>query len=324
MRSVQRLLLLLGVISLTACATFPEDRAPQRRPRTVPAVPPSTRNIPITGDSRTQTEPPVIDGAAPAWEKDYAPTANEIPEGIENIPDAVPIAEPRSRGGNSKSYEVLGKTYKVLDDIRGFRQRGYASWYGKKFHGRKTANGERYDMFLMTAAHKNLPIPSYVRVTDLDNGKSVVVKINDRGPFHSDRIIDLSYAAAAKLGLIGHGTSMVEITALDPDTYERPVAPPEPEPAPIETASVSAIPPPPAGPAGGYLQVGAYIDPINAATLRDSLQSQGFTSVQILITNKSDTPIHRVLIGPFRDQSDARTTRYRLDSRNLLPQWVKE
>jgi rare lipoprotein A len=325
MKSVQRLLLLLSVISLAACATFPEDRtSSQRRPRTVPAVPPSTRNVPITGDSRTQSEPPVMDGAAPAWEKDYAPTADEIPDGIENIPDAVPIAEPRSRGGNSKSYEVLGKTYKVLNDTKGFRQRGYASWYGKKFHGRKTANGERYDMFQMTAAHKNLPIPSYVRVTDLDNGKSVVVKINDRGPFHSDRIIDLSYAAAAKLGLIGHGTSMVEIAALDPESYESPVAAPPPEPAPIETASVSAMPPPPAGPNGGYLQVGAYIDPINAATLRDTLQSQGFTPVQIRISSKSDTPIHRVLVGPFRDQDEARTMRNRLDSRNLIPQWVKE
>jgi rare lipoprotein A len=329
MRFAQRLLLWLSVISLSACATFPDSPTPsERRVKTVPAgSSSSTRYIPITSGQRQNappgSAPPAIDGPAPSWEKDYAPTADEIPDGIENIPDAVPVAEPRSRGGNSESYEVLGKTYKVLGDTKGFRQRGYASWYGKKFHGRKTANGERYDMFKMTAAHKNLPIPSYVRVTDLDNGKSVVVKINDRGPFHSDRIIDLSYAAAAKLGLIGHGTSMVEITALDPETYEPPAAP-EPAPPPIETASVSAIPPSPAGPDGGYLQVGAYIDPINAATLRDSLQNQGFTPVQIRISTKSDTPIHRVLIGPFRDQGDARNTRNRLDSRNLIPQWVKE
>ncbi len=328
MRPLQRLLLLLSVISLAACATFPDDSAPtQRRVKTVPAgQPSSTRTTPITGSPRTQpAAPPVLDGAAPASEKDYAPTADEIPDGIENTPDAVPIAEPRSRGGNSKSYEVLGKTYRVLDDTKGFRQRGYASWYGKKFHGRKTANGDRYDMFQMTAAHKNLPIPCYVRVTDLDNGKSVVVKINDRGPFHTDRIIDLSYAAAAKLDLIGHGTSMVEITALDPETYEPPVAAaPETPAAPVEMASVSATPPPAAGPNGGYLQVGAYIDPINAAALRDNLQSQGFTPVQIRINSQSDTPIHRVLVGPFRDQSEARATRHRLDSRNLIPQWVKE
>ena len=264
-----------------------------------------------------------MDGAAPSWQKDYAPEADEIPEGIENIPDAVPVVEPRSAGGNSPTYEVLGKTYKVLSDPTGFRQRGYASWYGKKFHGRLTANGDRYDMFGMTAAHKSLPLPSYVRVTDLDNNKAVIVKVNDRGPFHSDRIIDLSYAAAAKLGLIGHGTSMVEIELLDPATYMAADAP-GPDTSPNETASVSAVPAPALGPSSGFLQIGAYIDPINAAALRDNLQNQGFSQVQIRIATRSETPIHRVLIGPFRNQEDARTTRNRLDSRNLIPQWVKE
>jgi rare lipoprotein A len=322
MRLVQRGALLMAVLALTACATFPDTQTPQRV-RTVPATNSGARTS-APGSTRTQgSPPPIIDGVAPSWQKDFAPDADEIPAGIENIPDAVPIFEPRSAGGNSSSYEVLGKTYKVLDDAKGFRQRGYASWYGKKFHGRKTANGERYDMFSMTAAHKNLPIPCYVRVTDLDNGKSVVVKINDRGPFHTDRIIDLSYAAAAKLGLIGHGTSMVEITALDPDTYV-PAPAPAPEPVPIEVASVSAAPPVPMGPSSGYLQVGAYIDPINAAALRYNLQSQGFTPVQIRISSRSNTPIHRVLVGPFHDQDDARDVRNRLDSRNLIPQWVKE
>lgn len=326
MSVVQRGLLLLAVLNLAACASFPEDNtASQKRPRTVPTAPPSTRNIPINSSPRgvQRSAPPVIDGAAPSWQKDYAPESDEIPDGIENTPDAVPIAEPRSTGGNSPSYEVLGQTYKVMDNPSGFRQRGYASWYGKKFHGRLTANGERYDMFGMTAAHKTLPLPSYVRVTDLDNGKSVVVRVNDRGPFHSDRIIDLSYAAAAKLGLIGHGTSKVELELLDPATYSsaEPVAP---SPTPEEMASVSAIPAAPLGPSAGYLQVGAYIDPINAASLRDSLQSQGFSSVRIRITDRSDTPIHRVVIGPFRSQEEARATRNRLDSRNLIPQWVKE
>lgn len=315
---LQRALLLMTVISLAACANFPDEHTPsQRRAKTVP---PSTRNVPVY--PAQSPSPPVVEGPAPSWQKDFAPDADEIPEGIENTPDAVPVDEPRSRGGNSKSYEVLGKTYKVMDDTAGFRQRGYASWYGKKFHGRKTANGERYDMFQMTAAHKNLPIPSYVRVTDLDNGKSVIVRVNDRGPFHSDRIIDLSYAAAAKLGLIGHGTSMVEITALDPSD-EIP-APPEQSPTPVGTASVSAMPPSALGPAGGFLQIGAYIDPNNATNLRDNLQSQGFGSIQIRISNRSGTDIHRVLIGPFRDQDEARYTRNRLDSRNLIPQWVKE
>lgn len=322
MRFLQRALLMLTVITLAACANFPDQPTPtQRRPRTVPQSPPSTRNIPIRPSPTMPPprSPPVMDGAAPSWEKDFPPDADEIPTDIENIPDAVPIAGPRSPGGNAESYEVLGKTYKVLDDAKGFRQRGYASWYGKKFHGRKTANGDRYDMFEMTAAHKTLPLPSFVRVTDLDNGKSVVVKINDRGPFHSDRIIDLSYAAAAKLGLIGHGTSMVEIVALDPENYVPPV-----DTKPIEIASVSAAPPQAVGPSGGFLQIGAYIDPINAANLRDQLQDQGFGPIQIRISTKTDTPIHRVLIGPFRDQNEARYTRNRLDSRNLIPAWVKE
>lgn len=321
MRSLPRGLLLLAVVNLAACATFPDDNTPsQRRSRTTPPMP--TRTIPITPGTSSNGAP-VIDGPAPSWQKDYAPTSDEIPEGVENTPDAVPIVEPRSAGGNSPTYEVLGKTYKVMEDAVGFRQRGYASWYGKKFHGRKTANGDRYDMFAMSAAHKTLPLPSYVRVTDLDNGKSVVVKVNDRGPFHSDRIIDLSYAAAAKLGLIGHGTSMVELEVLDPASYVAP-APAPPDTPPLEMASVSATPLPVLGPSSGYLQIGAYIDPINAAALRDNLQSQGFAPIQIRITNRSDTPIHRVLIGPFRDQDEARTTRNRLDSRNLIPQWVKE
>lgn len=321
MKLLQRALLFAAVLHLAACATVPESNTPQqRRPKTTP--PPSTRNVPITG-APGKGGPPVVDGAAPSWQKDYAPGSDEIPYGIENTPDAVPVAGPRSAGGNSPTYEVLGKTYNVMEDAAGFRQRGYASWYGKKFHGRLTANGDRYDMFAMSAAHKTLPLPSYVRVTDLDNGKSVVVKVNDRGPFHSDRIIDLSYAAAAKLGLIGHGTSMVELEVLDPATYV-PATPPPADSSPPEMASVAAVPAAPLGPTAGFLQVGAYIDPINAAAMRDNLMNQGFSSVQIRITAKSDTSIHRVLIGPFRSPDDARTTRNRLDSRNLIPQWVKE
>ncbi|PTU30636.1 septal ring lytic transglycosylase RlpA family protein [Stenotrophobium rhamnosiphilum] len=308
MRLVQRSLLLMTVLTLVACTAAPPIPT-QRRPRTVPTQQPHPPRTPAQSN---------IDGPAPSWQKDFAPDDDEIPPGIENTPDAVPIDEPRSRGGNSKTYEVLGKTYSVMDDAKGFTERGHASWYGKKFHGRKTANGERYDMFQMSAAHKSLPIPSYVRVTDLDTNKSAIVRVNDRGPFHGDRIIDLSYAAAAKIGLIGHGTSLVEITALAPGE-EITAA----EPAPIETASVSATPVL-VGPMGGYLQIGAYIDPINAANLRDSLISQGFDSVQIRTVQRLDAPIHRVLIGPFRDQDAARNVRNRLDSRNLIPQWVKE
>lgn len=137
------------------------------------------------------------------------------------IQDATPKVEPKSRGGNPESYSVFGKRYKVMKSAKGFKERGDASWYGTKFHGRLTSNGERYDMYKMTAAHKNLPLPTYVQVTNLDNGKKVVVRVNDRGPFHKGRVIDLSYAAATKLGILKKGTGRVEVEAIDPRTWSK-------------------------------------------------------------------------------------------------------
>ncbi|MEA3192644.1 MAG: rare lipoprotein [Betaproteobacteria bacterium] len=137
------------------------------------------------------------------------------PANIDGIADATPRAEPLHKFAN-RSYTVLGKTYTPLTSVQSFRQRGLASWYGKKFHGQKTSSGEIYDMYKMTAAHPTLPIPSYVRVTRVANGKSVVVRINDRGPFHSSRVIDLSYAAAYKLGYIQAGSAEVTLEAIVP------------------------------------------------------------------------------------------------------------
>ncbi|HEX23103.1 MAG TPA: septal ring lytic transglycosylase RlpA family protein, partial [Chromatiales bacterium] len=131
------------------------------------------------------------------------------------IADAVPKIEPYSKYGNPSSYQVAGKTYYVLDDHSGYHQRGQASWYGTKFHGRRTSSGEPYDMYAMTAAHKSLPIPSYVEVTNLDNGRKTVLRVNDRGPFIDGRIIDLSYVAAKKLGVYDTGTARVEVRAID-------------------------------------------------------------------------------------------------------------
>ena len=138
---------------------------------------------------------------------------------IAAIPDAVPRIEPRSRYGNPPTYIVNGKRYHVRDDSTAFRQQGTASWYGTKFHGRKTSSGEPYDMFSMTAAHKTLPLPTWLEVVNNDNQRRIIVKVNDRGPFVDDRIIDLSYAAAAKLGIIATGTADVTITAIDPELY---------------------------------------------------------------------------------------------------------
>jgi len=146
--------------------------------------------------------------------KDDGPDANP-PSNLGSIPDARPRSEPLHKYAN-RAYEVFGKKYVPLASVQPFHQRGVASWYGKRFHGQKTASGERYDMYAMSAAHPILPIPSYVRVTSLRTGKQVVVRINDRGPFHSNRAIDLSYAAASRLGLIGSGSGEVEIEAIVP------------------------------------------------------------------------------------------------------------
>lgn len=136
-----------------------------------------------------------------------------------DVPALVPHKEPKSRYGNPDHYSVYGKTYYVLKSAKGFRQRGKASWYGKKFHGARTSSGEPYNMYALSAAHKTLPLPTYVRVTNLRNQRSVIVRVNDRGPFHSDRIIDLSYTAAWKLGMLDNGVTDVEISALDNNDF---------------------------------------------------------------------------------------------------------
>ena len=140
---------------------------------------------------------------------------------FDEIPDAIPQPELKSRSGNPERYTIDGVTYRVLDTSAGYREEGLASWYGGYFHGRPTSSGDVYDMYLMTAAHKSLPLPTYVRVTHLGNGRSVVLRVNDRGPFVDDRIIDLSFTAASKLGMAESGTARVEVVALDPPARDR-------------------------------------------------------------------------------------------------------
>lgn len=218
--------------------------------------------------------------------KDGAPDSRDIPSGMNDQAEPVPGNEPLSQSGNPSRYEVFGKTYYVLPSSKGYHEQGIASWYGRKFQGRKTANGEIYDMFKLTAAHKTLPLPSYVRVTNLANGKNVVVRVNDRGPFHGNRIIDLSYAAAARLDLLS-GVGMVQIDALDPEK----MPPPTPGPA------VSDADKP-------YLQVGAYGDPINAISTREELNRIGVPAVEIRSESRDGKPLHRVLVGPFDNSQD--------------------
>ena len=218
---------------------------------------------------------------------------------VSGLPDAVPKHEPVTLAGNKSPYTVLGKTYQVMPSSKGFRQRGLASWYGNKFHGRHTSNGEVYSMYEMTAAHKTLPIPCYVKVTNLENGRSVIVRVNDRGPFHGDRIIDLSYAAAKKLGYSDQGTAKVEVSVIDPSDYQNnTVTSPQMASAPamLPRAEAEAV-----GQAGNaYLQVGAFSNQLAASDLSQRLA--GVTEYPVVVRQQSlPQPLFKVLVGPVTD-----------------------
>ena len=205
------------------------------------------------------------------------------PVDIDNTPDATPRVEPLSRYGNPASYVVFGKRYHTLATSLDYREQGVASWYGTKFHGQRTSSGEPYDMYAMTAAHKTLPLPTYARVTNLENGRSIVVKINDRGPFHANRIIDLSYVAAAKLGILGNGTGLVEVLALNPGRSPREL------PSPRVAESHKDL----------YIQVGAFDNPTNAQRLREKLRTALSHSVRIQEIGTEEQTLFRVQVGPI-------------------------
>ena len=219
---------------------------------------------------------------------------------ISDLPDdAVPRPEKRSRYGNGPVYEVLGKRYEVLPSGAGYRERGVASWYGKKFHGNLTSNREVYNMYAMTAAHKTLPLPTYVHVRNLRNDKSIVVRVNDRGPFVHNRIIDLSYAAALKLDMVGDGTSLVEVTAYNFEQAggDRPLR--------RTSAPQAAIVSAPAAPTETthriFVQVGAFGDRSNAARRLAVLEQAGIGKAFIHEEAASGQPLYRVRIGPVVD-----------------------
>jgi rare lipoprotein A len=237
------------------------------------------------------------------------------PVDIANTPDAVPKTEPRAASGN-KSYQVYGKTYVPMSDASGYRERGVASWYGKKFHGRRTSSGESYDMYAMSAAHKTLPLPSYVRVRNLQNGRATIVRVNDRGPFLHNRLIDLSYAAASKLGIVGSGTGLVEIeTVTSPDDAPVQVARPATETRGIgvmPTVEAAAVPPltaPAAAPAAAtppavapklFVQAAAFREWDNAEGLRTRLERAGFKPILVQSAmNEAQGRVYRVRIGPI-------------------------
>ncbi|HWD34296.1 MAG TPA: septal ring lytic transglycosylase RlpA family protein [Pseudomonas sp.] len=255
---------------------------------------------------------------APWWDVD-----------VSKIPDATPTVHT----GNYKAnpYTVLGKTYFPIQESRNYRAEGTASWYGTKFHGQNTANGEVYDLYGMSAAHKTLPLPAYVKVTNLDNHRSVILRVNDRGPFYSDRIIDLSYAAAKKLGYAETGTARVRVEGIDPKQWwaqrgqPAPMVLDQPQVAQTQaftpsTGAVEQWTPPPQQHAaavvpvqvasnqannGLYLQVGAFANPDAAELLRSKLS--GMVSAPVFISSvvRNQQTLHRVRMGPINSQGEA-------------------
>lgn len=222
----------------------------------------------------------------------------------DEIPDAVPEPVKQSRYGNPDSYEVFGVTYQVKQSSDGFEQKGIASWYGNKFHGRRTSSGEEYDMYAMTAAHKTLPIPVFVEVINHDNGRKAVVKVNDRGPFHEGRIIDLSYAAATKLGVAQAGTANVSIRVVRSEE--------ELKQRRSETLVGSAV----TDDDKLYVQVAAFATEENALKHLGRLQSEGFRDVRLHIESKNSQTVYRVRIGPLPSEVVAKRVVSELEQNN--------
>ena len=250
----------------------------------------------------------------------HGSTRTTLPPPPGTVPDAVPRAEPRSSHGNPPFYEVYGQRYQVRASADNYVERGVASWYGPDFQGHDTSSGERYDMYGMTAAHKTLPIPCYARITNLSNGRSIVVRINDRGPFVANRIVDLSYSAATRLDIVRTGTAFVELRTVGPGellatpeataTTAAPepvtVAVPQPvvaAPITVPVAAPPAVAPPAVAPVTTsvalYIQVGAFADPGNAQRVVDRLQSAGVAHVFSVASTGSGQVLRRVRVGPI-------------------------
>lgn len=324
-----------AALLLSACGTTSLQEDPQLHPmpapRTQPARPhridPDLPAMPAAGSGRG------------GYYQDDGPGDNP-PANLRDVPDAEVRAEPYSRNAN-KPYVVFGKTYTPMLNDEPFEQRGVSTWYGKKFHGQRTSSGELYDMYKMTAAHPTLPIPSYARITSMDTGKQVIVRINDRGPFHSSRIVDVSYTAALKLGLLGKGSHEVKLERVLPNSQERIATtrrnaqPPDEAPqvvtAPVDAPPVLASSPidePPAAPAlqvaasapqqtiaampvraelareaGFYVQLGAFSRGDRANEIRAQLAAAGGALSVVEVVQSG--ALHRLFSGPFPSRADA-------------------
>ncbi|MEO8308593.1 MAG: septal ring lytic transglycosylase RlpA family protein [Pseudomonadota bacterium] len=269
----------------------------------------------LAGCSSTPAKPPVVErapvpvGAAPLPATATPPPPS--PAAMDAIPDAVPRFEPRSTRGNPVAYEVFGKRYFVLGTADGYRERGVASWYGPTFHARPTSSGEPYDMYAMTAAHKTLPIPAYVRVTNLSNGRSIVVRVNDRGPFVANRIIDLSYTAAYKLDMTRAGTAFVEVEVITPGTLAEAAQGVAPQPPPTLQGPVL------------YLQAGAFGVADNANQLAGRLRREGIESVRV-VEPDAGSNLFRVRVGPIADVATFDSTAQRIERLGVATRLISE
>ncbi len=308
------------LLLLAACGHAPAHRDSNTRNEARSEQRAQASQAPV--ESRRDSVARAADPCAPTrvhHDSDYTPGglyAPDIADGrpdlavdVSALPEPVPRAEPRSRYGNRSPYTVLGRSYRVLDSAQGYHERGVASWYGTKFNGRATSSGELYDICSFTAAHKTLPLPSYVRVTNLDNGRQLIVRVNDRGPFHEGRIMDLSYAAAIRLGVDRTGTARVELEAVGPGdgpsarpSYT-PITREELQPMPPEDAYAPAPeasdPPPRAATTGEqWVQVGSFADKDNARRLADRLRDADVDDVGLDHVEVDGRDLWRVRIGP--------------------------
>ncbi len=228
--------------------------------------------------------------SAPTSDSRYALQQDAAPDEVfdmSKIKELNPVYEPPSRAGNKSPYTVWGKSYSVMPSSKGYKAEGVASWYGKKFHGYHTSNGEIYDMYQLSAAHKSLPLPSYVLVTHLGNGKQVLVRVNDRGPFHDGRVIDLSYAAAARLDMLGTGTAPVRIEAIDPVTWKGGM-----------NLAVNQLQPP------VLVQVAAMSQEDSARQLGSRLEKHTGQKMTVVPATVNSRLLHKVQLGPVESRSD--------------------
>lgn len=249
----------------------------------------------------------LVAACANPYKKDSAPKHKPSTR-VDRSEKVIPRAEPKSKYGNPTSYVVFGRRYFVLPSAQGYVEQGIASWYGTKFHGRRTSSGETYDMYAMTAAHKTLPLPTYARVTNKRNGRSIIVRINDRGPFHKNRIIDLSYAAATKLGIVTRGTGLVEVRAIDPRRYGSAktkgklvdVAEPQTEQAGSSATEEKKV--------EIFVQIGAFRVRENAQKLRAQFAALNVGKVVVHDGALDNAPIYKVRIGPLDTVAQADKT----------------